>query len=111
MDAARGAARRVEIGYRFGIEQGLLERIDRADIRLRRAFLDCQADRRARQRRGGAAYQLGDTNALVGAGLAQDRDVRPVVGGGPLLALARGWVLDPEPMARGFSETLGQLVQ
>ena len=94
MDAAGGAARRVDIGDRFGIEQGLLEGIDRADIGLRRAFLDGQADRHARQCRGGAADQLGDTDELVGAGLAQDRHVDRLVGGDLLLDLAGGCVFD-----------------
>ena len=48
IDAARAAARRIDIGDRFGGEQRALECVDRADVRLRRAFLhhDTDADGR-----------------------------------------------------------------
>src|SRR3974390_1431153 len=39
IDAARAAALRIEVGDAFGIEQCPLERLDRADVGLRRAFL------------------------------------------------------------------------
>ena len=49
IDAARAAARRIDIGDRLGRQQRLLEGIDRADVGLRRAGLDHDADADARE--------------------------------------------------------------
>src|SRR5207302_8562538 len=85
VDAAGAAARRVDIGYRFGIEQGAFERLDRADIRARRTFLHRQADGRARQHGGAAADDLGLAHELVDPRLAQNRDIDLLVRGHLLL--------------------------
>src|SRR6202521_1625115 len=44
IDAARAAARRVDIGDRLRVEHGAFERLDRADVRPGRARLDDDAD-------------------------------------------------------------------
>src|SRR5258707_4229209 len=51
--------------YTTLFRSGLLERVDRADIRFRRTFFDRHPDRRLRQRDGTPADQLGNADKLV----------------------------------------------
>src|SRR6267154_1229947 len=111
VDTAGAAARRVDYGNRFGIEQGLLERVDRADIRFRCTFFDRHPDRRLCQRDSTPADQLGNADKLVDPRLGRDRDVDRLIGGDLLVDLAGCCVFDRELMARRFLESRAKLLQ
>src|ERR1019366_5463835 len=65
IDAARTAARRIDIGDRFGRQQRLLELVDRADVGLGRALLHHHADSDAGEFHLSAGGELAALEYLV----------------------------------------------
>src|SRR5215831_3570060 len=89
-----GAARRIGIRDRFGVEQRFFQRFDRADVGLCGTLLHRQTDLGARQRLRAAADDLGLTNQLVDARLGKDRDIDFIACGNLFLDVAGGRVFD-----------------
>ena len=103
IDAARAAARRIDIGDRLGREQRLLELVDRADVRLGRALLHHHADADAGEIDLAAGGELAARDHFVDHGRGDHQDVEGFAAFDALLQLRRWCRCRPSPCGRSAS--------
>src|SRR6266436_6933601 len=107
VDAARAAGGRIDIGNRFGGEQRLFERRDRADVRLRRAVLDHDPDADPRKVYSAAGNELALAREVVDRRRRQHREVERLAALDAFVQRADGVVLNHYLVA-GRSLEVGQ---
>src|SRR6266511_57656 len=104
VDAARATGGRIDIGNGLGGEQRLLEGRDRADVRLRRALLDYDADADAREVHPTTGDELAFVREIVDRRGREHREVERLAALDALAQRADGIVLDGDLVAGGSLE-------
>jgi hypothetical protein len=99
VDAARATGGWIDIGNGLGGEQRLLEGRDRADVRLRRAVLDYDADADARQVRPTTSDELPFVRKIVDCRGREHREVEHLAALDALAQRTDGIVLDGDLVA------------
>ena len=98
--AARAACRRVYVGDRLGIQQGLAEGRRRADVRRLGARFDHDAHAGACQNALAAGDQAAFCDQCVDGGVRQDRGIERLAIHDALLQRSRGVVVDDDVVVR-----------
>src|SRR5262249_12627577 len=100
VDSTRAAARRIDIGNRFGGKQRILEGPDRPDVGHRGAFLDHNTDRDGCQINPAVRDDFAGSGQAIDDYRRDDRHIEGFAGFNSLLQAARSVVVDDDLVAR-----------